>query len=177
MCCPGCVDQWYLDQKERALAEMSRGGGIKELFRIVGATLTDPDDPSHRSTLYGHLIFTDKGVLFAACEKVTTPQMNFMIHGGLLGILIWELQYGKKNRQAQADARMTTSAMAGDLTQVMARCRRVIAIPKASITEITYSWFRGLRIKGFTGKESKSFALPNKRQTYEEFRSHLDGYR
>jgi len=174
--CPGCVPKYYQGQKQRVLAELSTGGDPVELFRVTGVTTTDPDDSSHRSILYGHLIFTDKAVVFVQGDKVVTPAINPLIHGGLVGGLIWELQHGRAQRKAHAQAQKTTGQMAGDLREVIGKSDRLIVIPRASIREIKYGWFRGLRIKARTGKESKSFQLPNKRETYEEFRPQLEKY-
>jgi len=69
--CEACAETWHQEDKERLLAPLYAGGKPKELFCIHRVMMVDPYDRTQK--LGGDLIFTDKGICFAAVLKYKPP--------------------------------------------------------------------------------------------------------
>jgi len=174
--CEACAEEWRQEEKKKDLRALYEGGAPTELFSIKKVVMLDPDDATHAQQFGGELIFTDKGICYAAVTRFKVPsQATATALFGLIGALIWASQAKAARKKAWAkvpgggEERPTD-----DLARFLYDARRLVVFHKRDLTGIERRG-TGLRIVA-RDKKPQMFVLDNGKKTYKQYKTQIENY-
>jgi hypothetical protein len=136
--CATCAYQWDQEQKNRQIAYLSQGGIVANI--IVPRVITKDERDSSKD-LIGHLLFTDKALVFAQVNSLKKEASHGGDMFGAIGIIAAEVAAKRehKNNLQKALAEMSPPDPAQgqqETQKILDKAVQLIVIPKTSITEI-----------------------------------------
>ncbi len=172
--CESCAEKWHHEDKKRVMANLYATGQPKEVFCLHRVMMPDPHDPGYR--FGGDLVFTDKGVCFAALVRYKAPNEAASVAvGGLLGAWIQRSQEKKARRKAWAEVPGEgLSRQTDDLAKFLYLSKRVLVFPKADILAVGFNFWGTFRVK--TRDKTQAFALEDGKKTLKPHKAAIQDY-
>ena len=174
--CEACAEEWRQEEKKQNLTALFEGGAPAELFSIKKVMMVDPDDATHAQQFGGELIFTDKGICYAAVTRFKVPsQATATALFGLIGALVQASQAKAAKKKAWAkvpgggEERPTD-----DLARFLYDARRLVVLHKRDLIRIQRRGV-GLRIEA-RDRKPQMFILDNGKKTYKQYKSQIEDY-
>ncbi len=136
--CTHCSFLWDQEQRNRQIAYLSQGGIVTHI--IVPRTVTKDESDSSKD-LIGHLLFTDKAVVFAQLTSLKKQAAGGGAMFGAIGIIVSEVAANRehKNNLQKALAEMSQpNPVHGqqETQKILDEALNLIVIPKNSIIDI-----------------------------------------
>jgi membrane protease subunit (stomatin/prohibitin family) len=136
--CTTCASLWDEERKKRLIADLSQGGLIT--YFIV-SRVTTKDEKEASNELIGHLLFTDKAVVFAQLTSLKKEVSGGGAMFGVIGILVSEVAANREHKnnlkKALAEMRQPDPMQGQQETQkILDKASSLVVIPKNSIVDI-----------------------------------------
>jgi hypothetical protein len=175
--CSICAPLWDLEIKNRWIAYLSQGNNLTTTF-VIPRTLTA--DPIERSkSLMGHLLFTNKAVVFAQFESMKMSSASFsdaVVFGAILGSVVAAKRHKKNLKKALSG--MSEPEEVHDQQETMKilnESSNLIVLPKGSITALKNKGGQAVDVQ--SGSFSTVFSFEGKKnEVYRKFEQQLTNY-
>jgi hypothetical protein len=174
--CSTCAPIWDQEIKTRWIAYLTQGGDLTTYFMIPRTTTQYYVNSS--GTLIGHLLFTNKAVVFAQFDKVKINNSftKAVLFGGALGGIVAGFEYSRNIKKAKTGLSEQDQAPGQQETlNMMNEASNLIVLLRNSITDIKKRDGHSLDVR--TGAFSNVFTLEGKKnETWKAIEPHVKDF-